>query len=610
MLGSGRENGVWHGRKPAGFPASKPWSIVVISNETVGGPRTGQAHVQFEKERGVTAVTAEGEYSHLMVTLHAAQPRARQELDIYRLLAENGVSINLVKLHRSSRSSLSFVVEQEQAGSARALLIGAGFSTAVSDRPVSMVSVVAGGMRGLSGIMARIAGALLRSGIPIVQTGDAPDTVFCLVDVDFAGKAVQALRAEFQVPAPLPRIVVQKFGGRSVGTAEARRLAAERVKEAIEAGLRPVVVVSAIGRMGEPYATDTLLSHLNAVDPGTEPSARERDMLMACGEIISTVIMAQTLKTAGLKAVALTGAQAGILTDYSYGDAQIIDIDPAYIRKLLFDDEVDAVVVAGFQGVTDQGAITTLGRGGSDTTASALAVALGAEAIEIYTHVNGVMTADPETAPEARTLSMVTYEEVCNMAHLGAKVLHPRAAEIAMLHQIPLWVKSSFERAQGTLVAPLAQIQPPTKRNVTGVATIAKVVYYTLTGLEPATRGEIDYRVFNALGEAGISMYLNSLGPSTSSFLVDQSHAGRVDAILERLGLPFECDEDCEMVSLVALNMWEEPGFLLQIARALYEREIDVLQMADSECSVSCLVHRKDASLAVKALHDDFHLSQ
>jgi aspartate kinase len=329
---------------------------------------------------------------------------------------------------------------------------------------------------------------------------------------------------------------------------------------------------------------------------------------MACGEIISTVIMAQTLNAMGLKAVALTGAQAGILTDYRYGDAQIIDIDPTYTLKLLLEDGVDAVVVAGFQGATEQGAITTLGRGGSDTTASALAVALGAEAVEIYTHVNGVMTADPEVAPEARTLSMVTYEEVCNMAHLGAKVLHPRAAEIAMLHQIPLWVKSSFERAEGTLVAPLAQIQPPTKRSVTGVATLSRLVYYTLTDLKPETRGEVDCKVFDALGQAGISMYLNSLGPSTSSFLVDQAQAQKVDALLGGLELTFEREDDCEMVSLVALNMWEEAGFLLQIARALYDRGIEVLQMADSETSVSCLVHRDDAARAVKALHDDFRL--
>jgi aspartate kinase len=329
-------------------------------------------------------------------------------------------------------------------------------------------------------------------------------------------------------------------------------------------------------------------------------------MLMACGEIISTVIMAQTLKSIGLKAVALTGQQAGILTDYRYGDAQIIDIDPSYIQQLLFEDGVDVVVVAGFQGVTAQGAITTLGRGGSDTTASALGAALEAEKVEIYTHVDGVMTADPEVVKDARTLSMVTYEEVCNMAHQGAKVLHPRAAEIAMMHQIPLWVKSSFIRAPGTLIAPLAEIQPPVKRAVTGVATISKLGYFTLVGLAPETRADAEHRVYQALGEAGLNMYLNSVGPETSSFIVDQAAARRVEAMLRQFGLQYDLTEDCEMVSVVALNMWDEPGFLQSIAQALFDAGIAMLQMADSEGTVSCLVSSADAPRAVLALHERF----
>lgn len=555
----------------------------------------------FEKERGVTSVTAHGRYAYLTVHL-ATEQHAALELDIYGTLAERNISINLVKLHQRG---LSFVVDEDEEQAAREALAPLGFQI-TSTHSVSMVSVYAAGMRTLSGVMNRIAGALLRAHVPIVQTGDGPDTVFCLVERSLADRAVQALCAEFQVAPKLPPIVVQKFGGKSVGTADARRLAAERVKEAIEEGFRPVVVVSAIGRMGEPYATDTLLSHLNAVDPSTEPAPRERDMLMACGEIISTVIMAQTLNAMGLKAVALTGAQAGILTDYRYGDAQIVDIDPSYIHQLLFEDQVDVVVVAGFQGVTEHGAITTLGRGGSDTTASALGAALRADKVEIYTHVNGVMTADPEVVPDARTLSMVTYEEVCNMAHQGAKVLHPRAAEIAMMHQIPLWVKSSFERAAGTLVAPLAEIQPSVKRAVTGVATISRLGYFTLTSLQAETRAEAEYRVFQALGEAGTNMYLNSVGPETSSFIVDQAEVRKVGGMLQELGLSYELTENCEMVSVVALNMWEEPGFLQSIAKALFDQGIAMMQMADSEGTVSCLVSSADGPKAVKALHDCF----
>jgi len=565
-----------------------------------------QPRIAFEKERGVSSVKALGRYAYLTVFRDTARQQPGLELEVYGALAESKISINLVKLHQSG---VSFVVNEDEEQAARAALAHLGLPI-TSTSPVSMVSVYAAGMRLLNGVMARIAGALLRAGVAIVQTGDGPDTVFCLVESALAPTAVSVLCAEFDVAPTQAPIVVQKFGGKSVGTAEARALAAERIQEAINEGYRPVVVVSAIGRRGEPYATDTLLEHLDAVDPGTEPSLRERDMLMACGEIISTVIMAQTLKARGLRAVALTGAQAGILTDFSYGDAQIVDIDASYIRELLYpenvDDHVDVVVVAGFQGVTAKGAITTLGRGGSDTTASALGAALQAEKVEIYTHVNGVMTADPEVVKDARTLAMVTYEEVCNMAHQGAKVLHPRAAEIAMMHQIPLWVKSSFERAAGTLVAPLEAIQPASKRAVTGVATISKLVYFTLTGLAPETRGQAEFRIFRALGAHSISMYLNSVGPTSSSFIVEQSAARQVETLLQELSLEYTLCENCEMVSVVALSMWEEPGFLHSIAQALFEAGIGMLQMADSEGTVSCLVSQDDAPRAVNALHDRF----
>jgi aspartate kinase len=415
---------------------------------------------------------------------------------------------------------------------------------------------------------------------------------------------------------------VQKFGGKSVGTAAARELAAERVKAAREAGLRPVVVVSAIGRGGEPYATDTLLSNLNAVDAATEPTPRERDLIMACGEIISTVIMAQTLKAKGLKTIALTGGQAGILTDHAYGDAQIVDIDPTHILRLLYEHQFDAVIVAGFQGTTEPtqgarvGALTTLGRGGSDTTASALGVALRAEKVEIYTHVDGVMTADPEVVPEARTLPVVTYEEVCNMAHQGAKVLHPRAAEIAMMHQIPLWVKSSFVDSPGTRVAPISELAPPSKRGVTGITQLSGLVYVTLpvpAGGEAGDslpRAALEARVYRALGESEISCYLVSLGPTSTHFVVDRSAYPRVRALLEDLGLAFEVAEECAMVSAITIDQWETPGLIEQIASALYGAEIHVLQIADSPASVSCLVAGDDAKRAVATLHATFELTK
>ena len=297
--------------------------------------------VALQTARGVTQVDARGDYAYLTVRLPAAGDRAEQELAVYRTLAENGFSINLVRLHRES---LSFITDAAAGEAARSHLAAAGFDATVTG-PVSLVTLHASEMRLLCGVMARIARALLDAGIPMLQTGDGPDTAFLLVPKEQADAAVAALRHEFGVRPPGRPILVQKFGGRCVATAEARQLAAERVRRAHQAGFAPVVVVSAIGRRGEPYATDTLLEHLENVAPGIAPPDRERDLLLACGEIISTVIMTQTLKALGLRARALTGGQAGIVTDRQFGDAQIIDIDPSSIHDLFARDEVDVVVV-------------------------------------------------------------------------------------------------------------------------------------------------------------------------------------------------------------------------------------------------------------------------
>jgi aspartate kinase len=564
--------------------------------------------VRFEKERGVTSVATRGRFTHLDIGLDSdALP---QQLRVYRLLADREISINLIKLHPRS---LSLTVKEEDADRALAALKDEGFPVRAIPS-VSLVSVVAANMRHLPGVMGRIMDALRRAGTPIVQTGDAPDSVFCLVEASRAALAEEALRREFHIGPPAPRIVVQKFGGKSVGTPEARQLAAEKVRQARLEGLLPVVVVSAIGRSGAPYATDTLLQQLEAVDPDMEPGARERDLLLACGEIISTVIMAQTLKATGLKATALTGGQAGIVTDESFGDAQILDIDPTAILRY-FEEGSDAVVVAGFQGVTapsaegEHGAITTLGRGGSDTTASALGVALKAERVEIYTHVDGVMTADPEVVPDARTLPLVTYEEVCNMAHQGAKVLHPRAAEIAMMHQIPLWVKSSFSDAPGTRVAALAEVVPPTRRGVSGITSQSPLTYHIVSFPEPADPATIEVALFRRLGEAEVNSYLVSHTQTTLAFVTAAEARPTVEKIAEAMGLPLAPTEACAMVSAIAVDTWDTPGLIYQVVEALHEAGIRLVQITDSVGAVACLVPYAEAGRAVAALHGRFQLS-
>jgi aspartate kinase len=563
--------------------------------------------VKFEKERGVTSVLTRGGFTHLDIGLGA--DRIPQQLRVYQLLAERDISINLINLHPAS---LNLVVEDEAAERAIKALEGEEFQvTAVPS--VALVSVVAANMRQLPDVMGRIAGALLHAQIPILQNGDSPDSIFCLVEAAKAEAAATALRAEFHIGPPPPRIVIQKFGGKSVGTPEARRLAAEKVRQARAEGLLPVVVVSAIGRSGAPYATDTLLQQLEAVAPGTEAEPRERDLLMACGEIISTVIMAQTLKSIGIKATALTGGQAGIVTDPTFGEAQILDIDPMAILHY-FEEGADAVVVAGFQGVAapgaegEHGAITTLGRGGSDTNASALGVALKAEKVEIYSHVDGIMSADPEVVPDARTLPVVTYEEVCNMAHQGAKVLHPRAAEIAMMHQIPLWVKSSFSDAPGTLVAPLTEVASPTVRGVSGVTSLSELAYHNLTVSDPATLPAVEAELYRRLGEAGVTPYLMSHTPASLAFVTAAQEQPVVEQMATALGLSPAPLAECAMVSAIAIDTWDTPGLIFQVVEALHKAGLRLIQLSDSVGSVACLVPHTEAARAVQALHERFQL--
>ncbi|MGE5423588.1 MAG: aspartate kinase, partial [Ignavibacteriales bacterium] len=243
-------------------------------------------------------------------------------------------------------------------------------------------------------------------------------------------------------------IIVQKFGGTSLASDEHRDRVCQSILREKHRGNNVVVVVSAMGRASDPYATDTLINLVK--DENLNPHRREMDLLMSCGEIISGVVLSSNLQIMGEKSTFLTGFQAGIITNKTHGDARIISVDPQIIQQLLADGYI--VIVAGFQGVSEEGQITTLGRGGSDVTASALGVALGAEVVDIYTDVEGIMTADPRIVKNARVLDAITYNEVCQLAREGAKVIHPRAVEIAMEGNTPLRIRSTFSDGTGTLV--------------------------------------------------------------------------------------------------------------------------------------------------------------
>ncbi|QYK53186.1 MAG: aspartate kinase [Fimbriimonadaceae bacterium] len=446
------------------------------------------------------------------------------------------------------------------------------------------------------------------------------------------------------------RYKVLKFGGTSVRTPEARHQAALKVISAKEAGFQPVVVVSAVGRKGEPYATDTLSKLLLDVDLATEPDPREMDLVMACGEILSASIFATLLKSMGCPSMSLRGGQAGIRTDGVYGNARILGINPLGVVEAC--ERGFVPIVCGFQGVWVQGGLpgaelTTLGRGGSDTTASALGAALRATSVEIYTDVDGVKTADPDFVPEAPTLRRVTYDEVAEIAHLGAKVLHPRAAEIAMKFDIPLWVKSTFSEEPGTEVVPVRNLPG---RRVTGITHSGKLVYLQvdLTSSLPEHRRELQARFYDALARYQINVYMTNLGPTSIGFAVAREKYPEVQDMLDALVLPmpgdkttvylvqssneptkaletqrkllepmgevrelkFKVTEGCTMVSMIAYDFLQQPGVFLRVLSLLEDEGIPVLQTNDSDFSLSCLIPESELRRAVSILHAEFGLTE
>lgn len=404
------------------------------------------------------------------------------------------------------------------------------------------------------------------------------------------------------------RFLIQKFGGTSLTTPEFRKQVASKISTAKNQGFSPVVVVSAIGRLGAPYATDTLISVAKQVH--REPPERELDILMSCGEIISGVIMVNTLCEMGCQAVFLTGAQAGIITDNNFNDARILRIDPKNIIKHAQDGKV--VVVAGFQGVTEDGEITTLGRGGSDTTASALGVALDAECIDIYTDVEGVMTADPNIVDNAAILDKVTYNEICQLAHEGAKVIHPRAVEIAMQKNIPLRVKCTFSDAPGTLVTNHGEVYGGTidvtlDRTITGLTHVVDITQISIP-MEGIELKSPLLKIFKGLALANISVDFWNVNPYHVTFTVKDTVADKAKEVLENMGIKPVLRAGCAKVASVGAGMTGVPGVMAKIVEALTRQGVEILQSSDSHTTIWVLVKREDLQKAVVALHEQFML--
>lgn len=403
------------------------------------------------------------------------------------------------------------------------------------------------------------------------------------------------------------QFIVQKFGGTSLLDDEMREKVASKVIQAKQEGYSPVVVVSAIGRMGDPYATDTLLSFARGGNKELGP--RESDLLMSCGEIISGVALAAIIQKTGNHAVFLTGCQAGIITDNEHNNARILKVNQENIIKKAQDGSI--VVVAGFQGVTEEGEITTLGRGGSDITAAALGVALNAAWIDIYTDVDGIMTADPRIVSDARPLEMVTYNEICQLAHEGAKVIHPRAVEIAMQKDIPLRVKCAFSDAPGTLVTSHGEVYKGTidinrDRIVTGITHIPDItqIKILMDGVHDIPYFQL--RIFKALALAGISVDFINVHPEVILFTVKNSVAPKAVQILENMGITLTVQNDCAKVAAVGAGMTGVPGVMAQIVEALAKEKIQVLQSSDSYTTIWVLVRKEDMEKSIRALHRQF----
>lgn len=404
-------------------------------------------------------------------------------------------------------------------------------------------------------------------------------------------------------------IIVQKFGGTSLATEERRAQVVAKVCEAVQEGYSPVVVVSAIGRSGDPYATDTFLNMAKGIYP--DLPKRELDLLMSCGEVISGTVLVSTLNKLGMKAILLTGGQAGIITNNDFGDARIVRIEPAGILEQLAEGNV--VVVTGFQGITESGQVTTLGRGGSDTTASALGVALEAEAIDIFTDVEGIMTADPRIVENARILDTVTYNEICNLAYQGAKVIHPRAVEIAMQRNIPLRIRSTFSEMPGTLVT---NIHPNREvgtditfdRIIAGIAHTANVTQLKVLTVDEFNKQITDKRIFKAMALADISVDFISVQPEAVLYTVANEVAARAVEILENMDFRPEVVPDCAKVSIVGAGIAGVPGVMADMVEALSDAGVAILQSADSHTTIWVLVHQTDMVTAIQALHKKFKL--
>jgi aspartate kinase len=398
-------------------------------------------------------------------------------------------------------------------------------------------------------------------------------------------------------------LIVQKYGGSSVKDVERIKAVAERVARRHDAGCSMVVVVSAMGD-----TTDELIDLARQISARPEP--RELDMLLSTGELISSALVTMALHERGYKAVALSGPQAGILTDATFSKAKISAIDPSRLERELAGGKI--VVVAGFQGLTDDQDVATLGRGGSDTTAVALAARLKAEACEIYTDVDGIYTADPRLVPEARKLDAVSFEEMLEMAQMGARVMHPRAVELGQIYGMPITVRSSYTDREGTIIG------VETGNKVTGIAHDSDVAKLTVVGVPD--RPGIAHRLFAPLADAAINVdtivqNVSHGGKTDVSFTVNKTDLDAATKFVEPLARELgaetvQANPSMAKVSIVGTGIQNHPGYAARMFGAMSEAGINIDMISTSEIRITVLIDRDRVQDAVRALHRTFELDK
>lgn len=398
-------------------------------------------------------------------------------------------------------------------------------------------------------------------------------------------------------------LLVLKFGGTSVATPRGRAHIARHINTHLKNGNACVVVVSAMGRKGDPYATDTLLDLVKDKPARSE----ELDLLASVGEMISSVVVAHDLRELGVDALALTGPSAGIFAEGEPQNAAISRICTDRIDEALAAGKVP--VVCGFQALNEQGEIVTLGRGGSDTSACALGVALDASAVEIYSDVDGVMTADPRVVPDARVLKVIRTDELFQMAKMGSKIVHTPAAELALASGVSLYVKNTFTDHPGTRVVDIASFRPQTI--ATAVAHTHDVTRFIvdLGSCEGCrTHSHSQNLIFQALAENSISLDMFTPADSMLLFTVAASATRATEQCLDELDMPYKLSVDLSKVTLVGAGMHGVPGVMAKIAQSLAEKNIDMYQTSDSHTTISVLVASVNCKRAIAALHEAFDL--